>query len=137
MIKNDESKRKCKNTFLIGNIWEELQKKSPTITKEAKKVYEQTIDWGAHPNERSLFPNIVPKSDGASYALRILNAEPGFLKATIIYTIIVSTLIFRIFSLMLPEIFNQPNLDIKIQNLKKQSTLLMLDASKQLRTMAK
>jgi len=117
--KNNKSKSKCKNVFRIGDIFNELQKKSPSISKEVKKFYEWTIDWGAHPNERSLFPNIVPKSDGSSYALRVLNADPGLLRATIIYTIKASTLIFKIFALIFPEVFNQPNLNIKIKNLNK------------------
>ena len=135
--KDEVSKKKCKNIFRIGNIWSELQKKSPTISKEVKKFYEKTIDFGGHPNERSVFPNTERKEDGVSYALKIISADPGLLKATILYTLKASILTFEIFTLIFPNVFNQPNLAIKVQNLNKQVMPLLFDASNQLRKMAK
>jgi hypothetical protein len=118
--KDEASNKKCKDTFKVGSIWAELKIRSKRTANEAKTLYDKTIDWGAHPNERSLFPNIVPKPNGSGLSLRLVNADPAFIRTSVIYTIRTSLFTFRIFNLVFPEVFGQPNLDIKIQNLDRQ-----------------
>ena len=133
--KNEVAKKKCRDTFKVANIWAELKTRSTAIAKEAKQLYDKAIDFGAHPNERSVFTNIVPKQNGSGLSLRLVNADPTFIRTAVIYTIKTSLLTFRIFALVLPEVFEQPNLDIKVQNLKKQAMPLMgalLECLKQL-----
>lgn len=122
--KNEDSRKKCKRTFTVGNIWQELKKNSPLIEKEARRYYDFTIDWGAHPNERSLIPNIVPKQDGSGFSFCSV-VPPDFIRTAIICTIRTSLLTFRIFNLVFPEVFGQPNIDMKIKNLDKQSKPLI------------
>lgn len=122
---NEDSRNDCRNTFAIGKIFSELRDRSTAIAQESQDFYNKSIDWGGHPNERSLFPNIVLKQDDSGYALRFVNPEPGLIRATIIATIISASLTFRIFALVFPRVFEQPNLNVKAQNLKRQSEPLM------------
>jgi len=123
--KDEDSKKKCRNTFIVAKILGELNKKSRVIAKEATKLYNMAIDWGAHPNERSLFPNIVPKPNGSGLSLRLINPDPAFIRTSVIFTIRTSLFTFRIFNLVFPEVFGQPNVDIKINNLNRQLEPLM------------
>lgn len=123
--KDEGSKRKCKSTFVVRNIWGELEKSSRVIEKDARKFYDLTIDWGAHPNEKSLFPNIDRKQDGSGHLLRIHNTDIAFMRATILATIKASLLTFRIFALVFPEVFSQANIDVKVKNLDEQFKTLM------------
>jgi len=135
--KDEGSKQKCKETFLIRNIWDELKAKSPSIAREMKDFYNKSIDWGAHPNERSLSPNLVGKQDGSGFQLRIVNPDPEFMRATVIATLITSSVVFRVFSLVFPDMLSHPNLNVKIQNLNQQSKPLMFEVARQLRKLTK
>jgi hypothetical protein len=123
--KDEASKKKCKDTFKVGSIWAELKTSSATTAKEAKQLYDRAIDWGAHPNERSVFPNIVPKQDGSGLSLHLITSDPTFIRVGVIYTIKTSLLTFRIFALVFPDVFGQPNLQVKMTNLSQQSRPLM------------
>ena len=123
--KDEGSKKKCKRTFVVRNIWDELKENSRVLEKDAREFYDMTIDWGAHPNESSLFPNMDRKQDDSGYSLRIHNTDKVFMRTTIIATIKASLLTFRIFALAFPEVFSQANLDMKVKNLDKQSKPLL------------
>jgi hypothetical protein len=135
--KDEDSKKKCKDTFKVGSIWVELKIRSKRTANEAKTLYDKAIDWGAHPNERSLFPNIVPKPNSSGLSLCLVNANPAFIRASVIYTIRTSLFTFRIFNLVFPEVFGQPNVDIKIKNLDRQIAPLMTSLAGALRKQAR
>jgi hypothetical protein len=130
---NESSKRKCRKTFAVANIWNELKAKSATTAREARRFYNKAIDWGGHPNERSLFPNVTPKQDGSGYAFRFVNPDPALMRATIIATIICASLTFAISAMVFPDVFGQPNIQVKTQNLKRQSVPLMAQMTEQLK----
>lgn len=127
--KDKVSNKKCKDTFKVGSIWAELKLRSKRTANEAKTLYDKAIDWGAHPNERSLFPNLVTEPNGSGLSLRLVNANPAFIRVSIIYAIRTSLFTFRIFNLVFPEVFGQPNLDIKIENMDRQLAPLMASLS--------
>jgi len=52
---DEDSKRKCKNEFTAGNVFKTLESRDIITHRIAKELYETTIDYGAHPNERGLF----------------------------------------------------------------------------------
>jgi len=134
--KDKASMDECKRTFKVGKIWIELEKRSKATAKEAKRLYNEAIDWGAHPNERSVFPNVVPKQDGSGLSLRLLTSDPTFVRVGVIFTIRVSSLTFGIFALIFPEVFSDPNLDMKVKNLDAQSRPLSAMLSQKLRGQA-
>jgi len=46
--------RKCKQEFSYGKIKATLIKRSPLLAQKIDSLYESTIDFGAHPNERAV-----------------------------------------------------------------------------------
>ncbi len=132
--KSETHRKQCKDAFIIKNIWSALEAKSHSIAKEAKDSYETYIDWGAHPNERSIFPNLQIKQDRSGYNLSILNPDPTFMRASLLMIALTASLVFRIFALIFPDEFKQPNLALKISNLNHQIKPLSHVVSDRLRT---
>jgi hypothetical protein len=139
MKRHDSAKRKkkCKTVFAVGAIWKALEKKSWSVAEEAKSLYETSIDFGAHPNERSVIPNLQEKEDGSGYSLRILNPDEASMRASMSTTILTASCVFRIFALIFPDEFKQPNLAVKISNLNSQMKPLALQASARLKAAVK
>lgn len=129
---NEDTKRKCKKAFVVKNIWNDLEAKSKSIAKEAKSVYEQSIDWGAHPNERTLFPNLVEKPEGSGFNLQILNPNLDLMRASLTTIVFTADVVFRIFALIFPDEFQQPNLALKISNLRRSSKPFMAEVARRL-----
>ena len=55
---NAEYKKKVKNEFQIRRLLIELAKSSRFQAQKLEKLYDRTIDYGAHPNERGLFQSL-------------------------------------------------------------------------------
>ena len=51
---NEESKKKVRKEFKISNLIDLLEKEDDRLRNIAKDLYERTIDYGGHPNERAL-----------------------------------------------------------------------------------
>jgi hypothetical protein len=63
---NDKgSLQKCKQHFLISNVFESLEAVDKVLSQIARRFYEITIDYGGHPNEASL-TSIMRRSDDES-----------------------------------------------------------------------
>jgi len=110
--KSEASKNACKTHFRIGNVWKVLAKESRRIAKEANDLYETSIDFGGHPNERSLTLNLVEKRDGSGYQLMILNPDEALTRASLTTTLLTCSCVFEIFALIFPDVFKQPNLNV-------------------------
>ena len=129
--KDPQVLKKCKRLFLMTNIWNILKEKSPLTEQSIRKHYDMTIDWGAHPNERSLFPNM--EASGSGLSLLMFNVDPNLIKATILELIIICLDTFKVGRLIFTKQFEHPNIQIKIQNLQKQSSPLGFEVANQLR----
>lgn len=127
--KSEANKKKCKKVFTIGNIWKSLEVKSKSITKEARKCYEDTIDWGAHPNELSVYSLFEKKQEGSGYSLSIFNRSEALMRHNLYTVLSKVSLVFKIFALIYPSEFKQPNLSMKISNLNKQIEMLFFATS--------
>lgn len=55
---NKGSLQKTKNEFNFSKVIQTLESEDPSNAKVARKLYERTIDFGAHPNERSVTANL-------------------------------------------------------------------------------
>lgn len=126
-------KKKCKKAFTVKKLFTALNKKSHGIATETKSLYEQTIDWGAHPNERSLFINLENKREDSGFNFNVLNPDEIFLKSSLCSILLTVSTVFKIFTLVYPDSFEQPNLKIKMVNLNKGMIPLLHLVSDQLR----
>ncbi len=130
---SEDQKRKCKNVFRVGNVMKALEAKSKGIAKEAKDLYDTTIDFGAHPNERSLFMNLEKKISGSGFNLNILNPDATFMRTGLCYILLTTSTVFKIFSLIFPKEFSQANIKVKIQNLHTRMRPLLFGVTQQLK----
>jgi len=60
---NADSHKKSKSEFQMTKVMGSLQSKSIAQHKIIKELYERTIDFGAHPNERSVTSNMTIEGD--------------------------------------------------------------------------
>lgn len=56
---NADSMKQCRKAFMHVKITETLEKRDPALYKIIEKLYEQTIDFGAHPNERAVTGSLI------------------------------------------------------------------------------
>jgi hypothetical protein len=64
-----EAIRNVKKKFQIGNMWPVLNNLDPKLHEKVKYLYSRAIDYGAHPNERSLISALKQTSKGESIQL--------------------------------------------------------------------
>ena len=55
---SDADKKKCKKEFTIANVRRAHGVVDPEASEELWNLYEHTIDYGAHPNQYSVFSNL-------------------------------------------------------------------------------
>ncbi|HQS73969.1 MAG TPA: hypothetical protein PLU16_02085 [Gallionellaceae bacterium] len=60
---SDADKKKVKSEFKIGTFLELAKTVDPSEGKVAATLYERTIDYGAHPNERALMQSLQIKHE--------------------------------------------------------------------------
>lgn len=48
--RDDAGKKACRDAFGMSKVWGSLQALDPSLVDIAKRLYEHTIDQGAHPN---------------------------------------------------------------------------------------
>ena len=51
-------RRRCRNTFAAARMLACLESESARVRETAGVLYERTIDYGAHPNERAILTNL-------------------------------------------------------------------------------
>ncbi len=113
---SQKDKKKCQNEFKIGDIFQEIEKKSKKIMKSIKDDYNSCIDYGGHPNERAVFPST--RIDDQKITVCHFIEDSNLKKACILKIGLIFTNIFELFKLTFTEIASDANLDIRVQNLK-------------------
>ncbi len=53
-LDNADGRKKCRKEFSFSNVMKTLEGRSAKLAAEVRKVYDSTIDFGAHPNIGSL-----------------------------------------------------------------------------------
>ena len=62
-----ESTNACRREFTVGNVMTTWEAEDQRVAATARMLYERTIDFGAHPNERSLTASmIIEELEGAT-----------------------------------------------------------------------
>lgn len=86
---DEESYKKVKNEFKIRDMIDKtLKSKDPKLCKIFEELYDRTIDYGAHPNERALSATLhKQEKDGiVKFDLNYLSGDSTELKHCIITT---------------------------------------------------
>ena len=116
---SEQKKKKCRDSFKISSMIKNLQLQSPALAKRAKKDYNTCIDFGAHPNERSVIPNIQMVKKGP-VKLHLLNTEPGFFGACLLAVVSMGLLVVEIFEKVYPDKFKEINSQQRVQTIQGQ-----------------
>lgn len=56
---SDSALKKCRNTFTVKNTINELKSLSPEMAEYVMALYDASIDFGAHPNQKSVVNHIT------------------------------------------------------------------------------
>jgi hypothetical protein len=78
--KDDASKAKAKNLFKIGPMMSELDAVADVIGQQFRKAYENTVDFGAHPNYLAFLTN-VEEQEGETTWMAV-SADPIVIRHT-------------------------------------------------------
>jgi hypothetical protein len=55
---DEAARKKIRREFTVGRFLGLLEGKEPTLGKNARTMYERTIDYGAHPNPQAIFSSL-------------------------------------------------------------------------------
>lgn len=105
--KSEDSKKACRDLFSVGKIFRCLEQKSKIIKDNISKSYEEAIDWGAHPNERSVFPNLVPKETGDGFRICFINCDPDFMRACVVRLACCMLSILELYELVFQDVMTK------------------------------
>lgn len=72
-----KSKKAVRKEFLIGKMLEILEKEVPKVGKLMRELYETCIDYGAHPNERSMTSNMRRVNEEKAVRTDLIYVDAG------------------------------------------------------------
>lgn len=119
--KDKKSMEEVKEKFKIGFMLQALEITDPALEKAARELYDRTIDYGAHPNERSLSLALKRTNlkDGFKLDLRYLTDDALAIEFCLKSTAQIGVLSLKILQLIISERFKIAELDIKLESISK------------------
>ena len=119
--RSDEAKKEVKKIFVIGTIFDTLRDSSPSLETIARKLYEQSVDYGAHPNEKGLTMALkyTKGENSIRYDVTHLTDNPIPIIFCLKFIARAAVLCLKILQLVLTERFKITGLDIDIENVSK------------------
>jgi hypothetical protein len=116
---SEAARRRVRNEFTVAGLLAELEQRSPSVHARAKELYEQAIDFGAHPNERALTSSMRPE-DGGTWQLDYFTPENSLpLQLAIKRICQVGVCCLEIFQLLWPERVRLLGLDRVLPELQR------------------
>jgi hypothetical protein len=114
-----EAKRRCKDEFSIANVRDTHKVLDAITADKLQQLYETTIDFGAHPNERGILSSIRrdETTDAVNYKVGILHAEPLLMTVTLKTAIETAIGVLKVTQLICPGRLNVLGLDLCIEQL--------------------
>lgn len=119
--KNKEAKKEVKEIFVIGSMIDNLKFSNKSLGKIAKKLYEQSIDYGAHPNEKGLMMALkyTKSNNYVRYDVMHLTDNPMAITFSLKFIAQSAVLCLKILQLIIPERFEITGLDLEIESVSK------------------
>lgn len=115
---NEVSRKACVKAFSPKKILDALKIMSPSLGRSIGVHYERCIDFGAHPNERSVSTNL--NLSNGKISLRLLNTERGMFHACLLICVACGVDVMKAFALLYPNEFTAINAQIRIGNIEQQ-----------------
>ncbi len=120
--KDEASKKEVKNKFKMIFMFNLLANCDSKLEKATKTLYERCIDYGAHPNERSLslFLKKEDKENGAiKFNLQYMTDNPTAIRFCLKSAAQVGVCSLKILELIIPQRFQITGLSDKIKIISK------------------
>lgn len=116
-----KSMEEVKEKFKAGFMLQALETTDPALEKIARELYYRTIDYGAHPNERSLSLALkrTDVKNGFRFELQYLTNNPVAIEFCLKSTCQIGILSLKILQLVIPERFKIAELDIRLERISK------------------
>ena len=115
-----QSLQDVKSIFRITLLFQELEAINPILHREAKELYDRTIDFGAHPNEKAYSSNmkILEGTETVKMELKYLTADPTQLRHCIRTNAQVGVCSLDIFKIVFRHRFDISGLSDTLEKLK-------------------
>jgi hypothetical protein len=121
LCRNDDeaSRSKCKNEFTLKNVRSTHESVDSVTAKQLHELYERMIDFGAHPNQQSLFLAMsqAKTDEESNFTVGILWASPDRILLTVRMAVAVAVGDLNVFQHVFPERFRLISLDEEIEAL--------------------
>lgn len=116
-----EAERAVRKEFTVANMWKCLKTEDEKLQKEAKILYDRTIDMGAHPNAASVATALKMSkgAQGMRFHLTYITNEPQMLTGAMKSAAQVGVTVLGIFGHAFKERYGLLGLTEKIQELRK------------------
>jgi hypothetical protein len=116
---NQESMQKVKDTFKISNLLNVLKQTNQNLYKQTQTLYNQSIDYGAHPNEKYLSSvlHVIELEQSTQYNIDYLVGDPKLIAFCIKNTAQTGIVCLKMLQLIVPDKFKLSLLDVKLDKL--------------------
>ena len=116
---DDASKAKCKSEFSVQRVRSTHEALDPITADLLHQLYETTIDFGAHPNQRGLLSSMrrAETQTDTTYQVGILHPEPVARSLSLKTCVEVAVGVLKVFQLVFPERFRIMSLDTEIEGI--------------------
>jgi hypothetical protein len=114
---NKDSKSKCRKEFAVGKVRSTHELFDCSTAMQLHELYDRTIDFGGHPNEKSLFGAMsrVETANEIIYSVGILSfRDPVLVVAALHMAVAVAIGTLKVFELIFQERFLILGLDAKV-----------------------
>jgi hypothetical protein len=116
--KNEQSRKDCKKLFHLKVIQKNLIQTNQSLGKSIESDYEHCIDYGAHPNERSVSSNL--SFTGQKVAFGLFNTTEGIFQWCLAACVMCGLDAIKVFNLIYPDDFKKFNAEQRIRSIEEQ-----------------
>ena len=116
-----EQRKLVQNNFSFRTIIKTLEQQDSDVAKSTRTLYEQCIDWGAHPNQQAFMQNmkVHENEDVIRYDFHYLNTERPTLDLALKTTARVGVCVLLIFANVYKERFDILGITSAISTLRQ------------------
>jgi len=116
---SDIKRKEVRDEFKIYRMFQIIEKEGPNVSGACRDLYETCIDYGAHPNERSVSSVLDRAESGTAvnFNLKYLSGDSDVLRFCLLNTVRVGLCCLCIFELILKERFEISGLTNKLNPL--------------------
>jgi hypothetical protein len=118
------AKSRCKSEFTVAKLRQTHDALDPNTAKDLPGIYEDLIDFGAHPNQFGVM-TAMRKSGGekqVGFSIGILHAKPLSIVLALRMAVAVAIGALKTFQLVFPERVTLAGIDLEIQRSVDRST---------------